>query len=194
MSAQALSPLEQLGQQQTVQPTTPSDLSPLEQLAQQGAPAQGSPQQTGEITNDVGNTVIVPKNLGGDNEESFSDTLKRAVEHHKAMGAAADQEAIDKETGTIPKKAAEVALSTPIAAALPIAGAEGLLAAHTAMSAGFKALAPAMQKGIEGIGEWAEAHPYARAILIEALKKVATGTAVYAGAKAAGKVIKSASD
>ena len=82
----ALSPLEQLEQQsaqaqpgqQASQPTQQaapsSDLSPLEQLEQMSArPAQQAPP-SGEVTNDVGNTVIVPKD-----GESFADTMKRAA-------------------------------------------------------------------------------------------------------------------
>jgi hypothetical protein len=63
---------------------------------------ENDPGKTGEITNDVGNTVIVPKD-----GESFSDTLKRAVAHNKAMTPEQQQAAIDKETATMPKKTAQ---------------------------------------------------------------------------------------
>jgi len=108
MSA-ALSPLEQLEQQSappqpntTAQPSQQaapsSNLSPLEQLEQQSAkPAQQAPP-SGEITNDVGNTVIVPKD-----GESFSDTMKRAA----AQGQKTTPDQINREVATMPGKTAE---------------------------------------------------------------------------------------
>jgi hypothetical protein len=127
MSA-ALSPLEQLEQQSappqpntTAQPSQQaapsSNLSPLEQLEQQSAkPAQQAPP-SGEITNDVGNTVIVPKD-----GESFSDTMKRAA----AQGQKTTPDQINREVATMPAKAPEVLASTVgAAAAIPTIAATG---------------------------------------------------------------------
>jgi hypothetical protein len=53
---------------------------------------------SGEITNDVGNTVIVPKD-----GESFSDTMKRAA----AQGQKTTPDQINREVATMPGKTAE---------------------------------------------------------------------------------------
>lgn len=124
----ALSPLEQLEQQsaqaqpgqQASQPTQQaapsSDLSPLEQLEQMSArPAQQAPP-SGEVTNDVGNTVIVPKD-----GESFADTMKRAA----AQGQKTTPDQINREVATMPGKAATVLAAAPAIGA----GGSALLAA-----------------------------------------------------------------
>src|SRR5580698_8407590 len=120
-----LSPLEQLAASgQPQQSTSPSpqpqsNLSPLEQLAAQ-KPAQQStdPSQTGEITNDVGNKVIVPKD-----GESFSDTMKRAVAYHNYLTPDQLQAALDAETKTIPAKTAQtLGAAAAMGAAVPTAG------------------------------------------------------------------------
>src|SRR5690242_8874056 len=49
--------------------------------------------QAGQVTNDVGNTVIVPKE-----GESFADTMKRAA----AYGKTVTQDQINKELATAP--------------------------------------------------------------------------------------------
>jgi hypothetical protein len=61
-----------------------------------------SPQQTGEIVNDVGNKVIVPKD-----GEPFADTMRRAVQYHNSLTPEQRQAALDKEVSTIPKKTAQ---------------------------------------------------------------------------------------
>ena len=71
-------------------------------------PALASPEsvaaQTGEVTNDVGNTVIVPKD-----GESFADTMKRAAAHGKTV----TQDQRNKEMATAPKKVATVLAAAP---------------------------------------------------------------------------------
>jgi hypothetical protein len=71
-------------------------------------PALTSPEavqaDTGEATNDVGNTVIVPKE-----GESFADTMKRAA----AQGKKTTPEQINKELATAPGKAATVLAAAP---------------------------------------------------------------------------------
>src|SRR5579859_7541154 len=100
-----LSPLEQLAQtpQPQATPASSSGLSPLEQLAQAPDATQAPP--SGEITNDVGNTVIVPKP-----GESFADTMARA----RAYGATVTQDQISKEMATAPKKVATVLAAAPV--------------------------------------------------------------------------------
>ena len=72
---------------------------------------------SGQVKNDVGETVIVPKD-----GESYQDTIRRAIAH----GATLQQSDIDKEMATAPKKAAIVIGSLPVIAA---AGVGGLTAA-----------------------------------------------------------------
>src|SRR5579864_7805259 len=123
------SQLEQLANQPANQPAPPSNSnggdvqSQLEQLASQpqSAPNSGS-EQAGQQTNDVGNTVIVPKD-----GESFADTMERAV----AFGKTVTQSDIDKEMATAPKKVAETLVAAPV---LGAAGA-GLLTVPGELSA-----------------------------------------------------------
>lgn len=111
------------------QPSTPSQPSSgglppgyaLEQSGQNTPP----PSTTGEIKNDVGNTVIVPKD-----GESYLDTIKRAVAHSQSMTPEQHQAAFDKEVKTMPGKAATVLGAAPVigaggAAALGAAGLAG---------------------------------------------------------------------
>jgi hypothetical protein len=58
---------------------------------------------TGEQINDVGNPVTVPKE-----GESFSDTIRRGVARYQQMTPDQRQQAISKETATIPAKVAEM--------------------------------------------------------------------------------------
>src|ERR1700693_4500548 len=66
--------------------------------------AETQAQNTGQITNDVGNTVIVPKE-----GESFSDTMARAA----AYGKTVTPQQINVELATAPKKAATVLAAAP---------------------------------------------------------------------------------
>ena len=146
--------------------------------------ASTDPGVTGEITNDVGNKVIVPK----DGEE-FTDTMARAVGHWKSLTPEQQQDAVRKETATMPEKAGE---TMGAAAVLGFGGGAALaspLELHSALTAGFKALTPALTSGVVGVGQWAEAHPVAARALWEGLKAVMAGTAVGAGARIAGKII-----
>jgi len=78
--------------------------------------AETQAQNTGQITNDVGNTVIVPKE-----NESFADTMKRAA----AYGKTVTPQQINAELATAPKKAATVLAAAPVIGA---AGAAALSA------------------------------------------------------------------
>jgi hypothetical protein len=177
-----------------------SEKQEQQQPAQQGKPfdpsvnpfdeplaSEKSESDTGEVDNDVGNKVIVPKE-----GESFQDTVKRATDYHKSLTPEQQKAAIGKESATIPKKTAE---TLGAAAAIGAGGAAALaspLELHSALSAGFKALAPALTSGVAGIGNWAQAHPVAAKVLWEGMKAAMTGTAAGMGASLAGKVIKSA--
>jgi hypothetical protein len=71
----------------------------------------------GQITNDVGNTVIVPKE-----GESFADTMKRAA----AYGKTVTPQQINTELATAPKKAAETVAAAPLIGAGGAAALSGL--------------------------------------------------------------------
>jgi hypothetical protein len=106
----------------TQTPTTPAQNptgDAFDQLdQQQPAQTENDPQKTGEITNDVGNKVIVPKD-----GESFDETMKRAVQHYQSLSPEQRQAAIDKEVKTMPGKAATTLAAAPVIGA---AGAAGL--------------------------------------------------------------------
>ncbi len=142
MSA-AVSPLEQLEQQsaqgQPPSQTAPaSNLSALEQLEQSAQKQQAPP--TGEITNDVGNTVIVPKN-----GESFSDTMNRAA----AYGKTVTPSQISAELKTAPAKAAAVIGAAPFIGA---AGTAALAGAGELPGAAERFL-QISEKALEHLGE-----------------------------------------
>ena len=60
--------------------------------------------QAGRVTNDIGNTVIVPKD-----GENFSDTMARAAQ----QGKQTTQDQINAELATAPKKAAQTLVAAP---------------------------------------------------------------------------------
>ena len=78
--------------------------------------AEAKAAQSGTITNDVGNTVIVPKD-----GESFLDTVRRAAAHGKTV----TQDQINREMATAPGKVATVVGAAPVIGA----GGAALLAA-----------------------------------------------------------------
>jgi hypothetical protein len=112
--------------------------------AQNGALAAGG-ETPGEQTNDVGNTVIVPKE-----GESFADTMKRAA----AQGKKTTPEQINKELATAPEKVAEVGAAT----ALPLLP-EAISALGTAATGTISENLPAITKAAQSIGTWAKANP-----------------------------------
>jgi hypothetical protein len=151
-----------------------------------GAPT--GPGVTGEITNDVGNKVIVPKD-----GEDFGDTIKRAIAYHHSLTPQQQQEAQDKETATIPKKTAQTlagaATAGVLGPALLAAPGEALLATHAAVSAGIDALVPALTSGTVAVGKWAAEHPIAAKAVFHTLKWAIQGVGYGAGVTAAGKII-----
>ncbi len=99
--------------------------------------------QAGQITNDVGNTVIVPKE-----GESFADTMKRAA----AYGKTVTPQQINAELATAPKKAATVLAAAP---AIGAAGTAALASPGEAISGGGRLI----QIAESALHEYAEAHP-----------------------------------
>jgi hypothetical protein len=129
--------------------------------------------QSGQIQNDVGNTVIVPKNAGTSAEESFSDTLARGVALGKQRKAAGTQQsAIDAEMATVPKKTAQ---TLGAAAAVGVAGPAALAGAGEATAAGLAKILPHTIEGIKAIGQWADAHPAQAVMLLWLLKEKLPG-------------------
>jgi hypothetical protein len=134
-----LSPIEQLmGSQPTSAPPPQGqgDLSPIEQLMQQ-QPQSTDPSQSGQVTNDVGNTVITPKD-----GESFADTMKRAA----AQGQQTTPDQINREIATMPGKAATVLAAAP---AIGAGGATALAAPGELADLAIKHLAGNVLPGME---------------------------------------------
>jgi hypothetical protein len=153
-------------------PTSPRDpnaFSLAELTGDDQAAAQNGendPQKTGEITNDVGNTVIVPKD-----GESFADTMKRATTRWKSLKPEQQQSAIDKETATMPKKTAEtlgaaatIGVLGPATLAIPgeIAEAVPSVLTHTI-------------EGVKAIGAWATKNPVQAYLLFQVMKELVPG-------------------
>jgi hypothetical protein len=115
---------------------------------------KANPQQTGEITNDVGQKVIVPKD-----GESFQDTMKRAVQYHQSLTPEQRKAAINAETATIPKKAAQTIAAAPAIGAVGTAA----LAAPGEIVQGVRTIpgiTDALLKHAETkAGEWAAQYP-----------------------------------
>jgi hypothetical protein len=131
----------------------------FEQMAQQEQQqstqsVENDPSKTGEITNDVGNKVIVPKD-----GESFADTMKRAVAYHNSLTPEQRQAAIDKELKTMPGKVATTLAAAPVIGAV----GSGLLAAPGEIAAGVRAIpgvTEALLKHAETkAAEWAAQYP-----------------------------------
>ena len=158
---------------QTLPDTLPADYFDK----QDNPPAD--PRQTGEITNDVGQKVIVPKD-----GESFSDTMKRAVAYHKSLTPEQQQAALDAETKTIPAKAVEAGIGGPLAAVGSYAaGAMGLAGAGAVADAAknyvLKQLAEQSPElfGHEAVKETLKKYA------LEGVKKAASGAAWAGGAE-----------
>jgi len=149
-------------------PTSPATPTPTDAWGQaqaemnaQQAPPQGrgaTPQQTGEITNDVGQKVIVPKD-----GESFQDTMRRAVQYHQSLTPEQQKAAISAETETIPKKAAQTIAAAP---AIGFGGTAALAAPGEVIN-----VAKMSPEALEAIQEMAKDHPDAAKFI----KKVLTG-------------------
>lgn len=108
-------------------------------------------ENQGTMTNDVGNTVIVPKE-----GESFSDTMARAAK----QGQRTTPEQVNKELATAPAKAATVL------GAAPIIGAGG--AAALAAPGEIADAIPNVVDKAKAVVEWAKTNPL-KAASIEAI-------------------------
>ena len=127
-------------------------------------PAQDT---SGQETNDIGKTIIVPKE-----GESFEDTMNRAIE----QGKKTTQQDINDELKTAPGKLATVLAAAPLigatgAAAINVPATEG-----AGIAAGSKAALDAIG-GLPGIlkgaYDWAAANPIKAYVLYEVTKDLA---------------------
>jgi hypothetical protein len=104
---------------------------------------------TGQQTNEVGNTVIVPKD-----GEKFSDTMARAA----AQGKKTTPAEVNKEVSTMPKKVATVLAAAPamgVAGTAALSAPGGLPGAIEMLENAAKAhpfIAHIITRGIEGLG------------------------------------------
>jgi hypothetical protein len=124
------------------------------------------PRKTGEITNDVGQKVIVPKD-----GESFSDTLKRAVAYHKSLTPEQQQAALDAETKTIPKKTAQ----TLGAAATIGSVGPALLAAPGELAEALPSVLTHTIDGVKAVTAWASKNPVQAYLLFQVMKELVPG-------------------
>ena len=124
------------------------------------------PRKTGEIVNDVGNKVIVPKD-----GESFADTMKRAVQYHQSLTPEQRQAAINKEVATMPKKTAQ----TLGAAATIGAVGPALLAIPGEAVEAVPSILPHTIEGVKAIGAWAAKNPVQAYLLFQVMKELVPG-------------------
>ena len=122
-----------------------------------------NPQQTGEIVNDVGQKVIVPKE-----GESFSDTMKRAVQYHQSLTPEQRKAAINAETTTIPKKAAQTLAVAPAIGA----GGTAALALPNEVAQALPSVLMHTTEGVKALGTWASAHPIQAYMLYQVVKEL----------------------
>lgn len=153
-------------------PNSPRDpnsfsLSELTQSDEQNTPSTADdPRKTGEIVNDVGNKVIVPKD-----GESFADTMKRAVEYHKSLTPEQQQAAINKEVATMPKKTAE----TLGAAATIGAVGPAVLAIPGEVAEALPSVLTHTVEGVKAVIAWAAKNPVQAYLLYQVMKDLIPG-------------------
>jgi hypothetical protein len=131
-----------------------------------------SSETPGQVTNDVGEQIIVPKD-----GESYQDTIRRAI----ARGKTVQQSDIDKEMATAPRKVAAVLTAAPVVGA---AGAAGIAASDMGLYQAAKGLGYAGEAVKDAL-----ATPMGKTLLHEAVKRglgVAGWGIVYTLAKKAG--------
>jgi hypothetical protein len=172
-----LADAEKTPQQQQPQPSSPTQPLPqsqgnvFEQMQQQEtqqkqAQQPTDPRKSGEVLNDVGNTVIVPKD-----GESFSDTVKRAVARQKSSTPEQQQAAIDKEVATMPTKTAQ----TLGAAATIGASGPAILATPGEIAEAVPSVLTHTIDGVKTIGTWAGKNPVQAYLLFQVLKELVPG-------------------
>lgn len=128
--------------------------------------ATNDPRKTGEIVNDVGQKVIVPKD-----GESFTDTLKRAVTYHKSLTPEQQKAALDAETKTIPKKTAQ---TLGAAATIGVVG-PAMLAAPGELAEAVPSVLTHTVEGVKAIGAWAAKNPVQAYLLYQVMKDLIPG-------------------
>src|SRR5580698_7238396 len=129
-------------------------------------PDRVDPRQTGEITNDVGQKVIVPKD-----GESFSDTVKRAVAYHKSLTPEQQKAALDAEAKTAPKKA----IQTLGAAATIGAVGPAVMAPPGEIAEAVPSVLTHTIEGVKAIGTWAAKNPVQAYLLFQVMKEIVPG-------------------
>jgi 3-phosphoglycerate kinase len=156
--------------QPAAQPTQPTQSDPFAEFGgvkvEPDTKETTDPRKTGEIINDVGQKVIVPKD-----GESFSDTMKRAVAYHKSLTPEQQQAALDAEAKTAPKKAAE----TLGAAATIGAVGPAVLAAPGEIAQALPSVLMHTTEGVKAFGVWASAHPIQAYMLYQVVKDLIPG-------------------
>jgi len=166
---------DELDRQQTPQPASSSVLNQatshgdaFDQLPDDTPTpsAVNDPRKTGEIVNDVGNKVIVPKD-----GESFADTMKRAVAYHKSLTPAQQQAAIDKEVATMPKKTAQ---TLGAAATIGVVG-PAMFAAPGELAEAVPSVLTHTVEGVKAIGAWAAKNPVQAYLLYNVIKDLLPG-------------------
>ena len=165
--------VNQLDTQHTTQPLmTPSMPSgsvldeAMASHTQDHTSATNDPRKTGEIVNDVGNKVIVPKD-----GESFADTLKRAVAYHKSLTPSQQQAALDAETRTLPTKTAQ---TLGAAATIGTVG-PAMLAAPGELAEAVPSVLTHTIEGVKTIGAWAAKNPVQAYMLFQVMKELVPG-------------------
>ncbi len=153
-------------------PNSPKDqnsfsLSELTQSDQQNTPTTvDDPRKTGEMVNDVGNKVIVPKD-----GESFADTMKRAVAYHNSLTPEQRQAAINKEVATMPRKTAE----TLGAAATIGAVGPAVLAIPGEVAEALPSVLTHTVEGVKAVTAWAAKNPVQAYLLYQVMKDLIPG-------------------
>lgn len=144
------------------------DTLPADYFDKRDPPAD--PRKTGEITNDVGQKVIVPKD-----GESFSDTMKRAVAYHKSLTPEQQQAALDAETKTIPAKALEAGIGGPLAAVGSYAAGAMGIAGAGAVADALPSVIMHTTEGVKALNAWALKNPVSAILLYHAVKELLPG-------------------
>jgi hypothetical protein len=156
------------------QPSQPSQTAPgsfsmrdlMGDESSQPSQVETDPRKTGEIVNDVGQKVIVPKD-----GESFSDTVKRAVAYHKSLTPEQQQAALNAEAKTAPKKAAQ---TLGAAAAIGAVG-PALLAAPGEIAEALPSVLTHTIDGVKAVTAWASKNPVQAYLLFQVMKELVPG-------------------
>jgi len=146
--------------------STPTAQSASDQLFSDSDIAQAAPAPTGQVTNDVGVPVIVPKK-----GESFSDTVQRAIARQKALTADQRQDEINRELHTMPAKAAE---TLGAAATIGLAGPTTLATAGAGLET-LPQVIPHTIEGVKAITAWASKNPLAAYALYNIVRELVPG-------------------